>query len=69
MSAWTRDHVRLRETERGRWWCHVGGHHFDVVLDGTWVVYVDGVERFSAYRLTVAQDKIADWLCEWVPAR
>ena len=64
-TVWARDDVKLREVVPGYWTTTAGGRVFDLhLLDGTWVVYVDGVERFSAFRLEVAQDKIVGWLAQ-----
>lgn len=62
-ATYTRDNVKLREARRGQWCASAGGHAFEVLLlDGSWVVFVDGVERFSAFRLAVAHEKIVEWL-------
>lgn len=62
-ATYTRDNVKLREARPGWWVAHAGGVHFEArLIGGTWVVYVDGVERFSAFRLEVAHEKIVGWL-------
>jgi len=55
--------VHLGQLGPGRYGCRAGGQEFAVILlGGGWVVYVDGVERFSAARLQTAERKIEEWL-------
>ncbi len=62
--SWSSPHApHLEQLERGRFACRSGGHEFVALLIGQqWVVHVDGIERFSAARLQVAEEKIAEWL-------
>ena len=74
-AAWVRNHdearvvndpthpVRLVEARVGQWVGRAFGHHLEaLLLGGVWVVFIDGVERFSAARLDRAERKIEDWL-------
>ena len=55
--------VRLTEASLGRWVGRAAGHELEAInVGGVWVVFVDGVEVFSAHRLKVAERKLEDWL-------
>jgi hypothetical protein len=55
--------VRLYQNEPGRYVGRARGRDLEaLLLDGVWVVYVDGIERFSAFRLAIVERKLEDWL-------
>lgn len=55
--------IRLAEVRPGQRAGHAFGHDLEALhLGGVWVVFVDGVERCSAYRLERAERKIEDIL-------